>query len=155
MAVFGEVRGIAQAKATFKRLPEDVRVRLFDEATEPTARAVLGDAKRRLRPGHGYRTGELQRALDVALSPKTGIAKVGIVKRTIWIHRAGSGKAFAYRPSKVGHLIEFGHGGPHAAKAYPFLLPAAEGQRQPYAQRAKRAIKGVETNLAARGGRVL
>lgn len=27
-------------------------------------------------------------------------------------------------PAKIGHLVEFGHGGPHPAPAYPFMRPA-------------------------------
>lgn len=32
-------------------------------------------------------------------------------------------------PAKVAHLVERGHGGPHAAGPHPFLRPALEGQK--------------------------
>ncbi len=32
-------------------------------------------------------------------------------------------------PTKYGHLVELGHGGPHPAAAHPYLRPAFDGQK--------------------------
>ena len=38
--------------------------------------------------------------------------------------RFGPGTPVYQDPSKIGHLLEFGHGGPHPAPAHPHLRPA-------------------------------
>lgn len=155
MAKYGgeAVRGLKEARAAFKALPAHVRDAAFD-ATEQTGRVVMSGAKSRLKQGHGYRTGALQRAIGMSRSPKSGFVKVGLQRGAVVVTLPG-GRQVRHRPSAIGHLVEFGHGGPHAARAYPFMIPAAEAERTNYAMRMKRAMKTVEGEMAARGGRMV
>lgn len=41
-----------------------------------------------------------------------------------------AGRAFIHRPALIAHLVEFGHGGPKPAPAYPFMRPAWESSRE-------------------------
>lgn len=47
------------------------------------------------------------------------------------------GKEQVHVPAKIAHLVELGHGGPHAAPAHPFLRPAFDGQKASMLQRYK------------------
>lgn len=146
------IKGLREARAAFKALPEHAREAAY-YATEATGMEVMRGAKSRLRPGHGYRTGELQKALNISRSPKTGFVKVGLTRGAVTVTLPNGQKA-RHRPSAIGHLVEFGHGGPRPARAYPFMIPAAEAERGHYASRMKRAMKGLEQDMAARGGRM-
>lgn len=129
------VKGMIQARKAFQALPEETRVVLFDAASE-TADRVAYEALVRLRPGHGYRTGALQAAIGTSKSKRSGFARVGL-KREVVVVTLPSGRKVRHRPSAIGHLVEFGHGGPSPAPPHPFMIPAAESQRVPYAQRLK------------------
>jgi hypothetical protein len=147
------VRGLSEARKAFKALPDHVQEAAFD-ASFKTGHAVMTSAKRNIRPGHGYRTGELQKAIAMSSSRKTGIVKVGLVRKPLVV-TLPNGRMVRHRPSKIGHLVEFGHGGPKPARAFPFMIPAAEGERVEYASRMRRGLKEVERDMAARGGRML
>ncbi len=48
-------------------------------------------------------------------------------------------------PTKYGKLVEKGHGGPHPAKAYPFLVPALnEVQRGFNGDAGEKILRGIE-----------
>lgn len=146
------VKGLAAARKAFKDIDPVMREHL-NEATEQTTLVTLFDAKRRLTPGHGVRTGILRDQLASSFSAKTGFGRVGIKKGTFVINI--NGRSLYHKPSKIGHLVEFGHGGPHPAQAYPFMVPAAEGQRSLYVQRLTAAGKKAERKLEYVGGRNL
>ncbi len=79
------------------------------EALVKGAEVVLREA----RQNAPVRSGTLKKALKVGKRAKTGnyyAVEVG---------------AF-YNEAPHAHLVEHGHGGPHAAPAHPFLAPAAE-----------------------------
>ena len=88
----------------------------------------------------------------MSMSRKTGVAKVGIGPRETVRLPGGVG---IEQPTQVAHLIEFGHGGPHPAPAYPFMLPAAEGERSNYLQRCQAAGQDAERAIAGTGGGLL
>lgn len=147
------VTGLRGARKAFKELPLASQ-KEFNVASNETADAVLRRAKANLRPGHGYATGQLQRALGVRHAKGSGIAAVGI-RRGFDLIIAGKGGsaltrkgARAHRPTKIGHLIEFGHGGPKPAPAYPFMMPAVEAERQLYVMRCRNAGKRLEAAMA-------
>lgn len=139
------VRGMAEAKKAFKALPQETKDAMW-AATDETADRLLYGAKSRLRPGHGYRTGELKKALVVSKSKVTGFAKVGLKRESVVI--TINGKQYRHRPSAIGHLVEFGHGGKSPAAPHPFMIPAAEEQRAPYAQRLKAQGKVLERAMS-------
>lgn len=139
------VIGMSAAKKAFKALPQETKDAMW-AATEETAERVLYGAKARLRPGHGYRTGELQKALTISKSKATGFAKVGLKSELVLV--TINGKQYRHRPSRIGHLVEFGHGGPSPAAPRPFIIPSAEEQRMPYAQRLKGQGKVLEIAMS-------
>lgn len=146
-----DVKGVKNAVATFKRVPVVVQAHLLD-ATERTALAIRGRARAKVRVRHGY----LKDKIDYSISPKTGVAKVGITAGTVATAGEGgsalhSEGATSHTPTKYGFLIEFGHGGPHPAPAFPFMRPSAEEEVQPYLDRCRQAGADAEKELAERG----
>jgi len=149
------IRGLVQARQAFQRLPAAFREAMGD-ATRTTASEIARLAKAKVRRRFGY----LQKQIAFSASARTGTAKVGIATGTFT--RAGVGGsaltargASAARPTKYGHLVEFGHvlktrGGLAigTVRPYPFMVPAAEAQRAPYAQRVAAAGKKVERDFS-------
>lgn len=139
------VKGLIEARKAFKALPQETQDALW-AATDETVDRVAYGAKSRLRPGHGYRTGELKKAIGVSKSKRTGFGKVGLKREVVIV--TINGKQYRHRPSAIGHLVEFGHGGPSPAAPHPFMIPAAEEQRIPYAQRLKNQGKVLERSMS-------
>lgn len=172
------VGGLQAAIAAFKALPEASRELLAD-ATEETCRAIWAKARRAvpirggkdLRGLSGYSGGALRNAIDFEVNRKTGIGVVGLIRATKWVSGGkGKPKKFAgskvsvagkggtaaggkvIMPSKYGHLVEFGHGGPHPARPHPFMIPAAESEKQPFFARCHRAGTALERQFSISGG---
>ena len=139
------IKGLAEAKKAFKALPQETQDAMW-AATDETVDRVAYSAKARLRPGHGFRTGELQKAIGVTKSKSTGFGKVGLKRQSVMI--TINGRQVRHRPSAIGHLVEFGHGGPSPAAPHPFMIPAAEEQRVPFAQRLKAQGKVLERAMS-------
>lgn len=155
------VRGLKEAQAVFRQLPDVARDAYVEIAVRPTASELVRDAQSRLIPGHGFVTGALKRSLGYTLNARTGQARVGI-RRGFDVIRPGrngsaltSRGAFKHQPTKIGHLVEFGHGGPHPAPPHPFMVIAAEGQQAPFLSRARAAGRRIEGEMAAIGARYL
>ena len=144
------VSGERECIAAFKRTPEVAQERLGD-ATDATTYAVLSRARARVR----IRSGALKAALDRSYNKKTGIGLVGIRKGAKLIIAGEGGSALhskgaaRYTPGSYGHLVEFGHAN---AAAHPYMIPAAEAERDPYLGRCREAGKAIERDMAAVGG---
>jgi hypothetical protein len=167
------VGGLRAAVKAFKALP-DASQRLLNRATDETSRAVLLKARSRVpvRRGKGflgYNGGALRAALDASMSQKTGIGLVGLTRATRWVGTVGkkrnagstiylagkTGSAAGGRvivPSKYGHLVEFGHGGPKAAPAHPFMIPSAESERANYLDRCRQMGRELEQQFDISAG---
>jgi Bacteriophage HK97-gp10, putative tail-component len=141
------VKGLADTKAAFKQVEPTFKAKLAD-AAEETARVIAFGAQQRVR----RRFGILAAHIRWAISRTTGVAKVGIGPREDVRLPHGAG---VERPTKIAHDVEFGHGGPHPAPAYPFLIPAAEAERTNYVQRVHAAGAEAERAIAATGGGLL
>jgi hypothetical protein len=143
------VEGEREAIAAFKRLP-DVSKEHLGDATDRTTFAILQRAGAKVRVRYGF----LKRALDRNFNKKTGVGAVGIRKGAAYpLPKAGDGnrrrrKTTAY-PGKYGHLVEFG--GPKS-RPYPFMVPAAEAEREPYLNRCREAGKKIEKSMEHVGG---
>ena len=136
------VQGLAALKRQFKALPDVAREALAD-AAEETAIQVAAAARRRVPVRYGF----LRDDIASTVSRTTGVAKVGLVKRVHMIPGGGPAK-----PSRYGHLVEFGT---VQSEAQPFMLPSLEEQHGPYLQRAKAAGTTIERDMAAIGQRFL
>lgn len=152
MAASVQLLGVKEAQAAFKTVAPEVRRQIIDHATWPTAQAISQDAKARVHRRFGF----LHRQIGASINRRTGTAVAGITKGSFPVPGVGgsaltSKGALLARPTKYGHLVEFGHGGPHPAPAFPFMLPAAEFQKQPYLSRCRAAGKVAERNLANTG----
>ena len=153
------VKGLKEAQALFRQLPDVARDAYVEVAVRPTASEIVRDAQSRLIPGRGFRTGATKRALGYTVNTKTGQARVGIRLGFEMVQPGRNGSAltskgaFSHRPTKVGHLVEFGHGGPHPAPAHPFLVPAADGQQAPFLARARAAGRKLEGEMVSIGAR--
>jgi hypothetical protein len=127
-----KIRGQKEMTAAFKALPDVVRERMAD-AVEKTAVAIVSRMRANVRVDKGI----LKRDLDYSINRKTGKATTGIRKDS---------------PRKsIGHLVEFGHGGPRPAPAYPFAIPAAEAEREGHLKRCKDAGAHIEKDMANKG----
>lgn len=133
-----DVQGMRQAAAAFRGLPDVAQARL-GQAVETTAFQIVQRARANAR----RRSGTLADALDYAFNAKTGFAKVGVAQVT---------GDLGERPTHYAHLVEFGHGGPHAAGPHPFMIPAVEAERTSFLQRCQAAGPAMERDLASGGG---
>jgi hypothetical protein len=95
----------AQMRERTGALEKSMGVRLTENRKRLTASAVIG-------PRQGF---------VIAYDRRTGKVLSGKGK-TFRANRARF--KIVHDPSKIGHLVELGHGGPHPAPAYPFLRPA-------------------------------
>jgi hypothetical protein len=172
-SIAGSVKGLAAARDAFKALPEIARDAMAD-ATFTTVSEIVRAAKQRLLANGSIQTRTLYNAITFSLSLKTGRGRAGIErvttrvsnsstsKRTFKIkgrivsmtNKAGVASQRIMRPSKYGHLVEFGGRG-GKLRARPFMLPATESQRLPYLERCKNAGKVMERQMAVIGMRNL
>jgi hypothetical protein len=110
-----------------------------------------------LVPGRGFQTGQLQKALGWSINKRSGSAKVGVRLgfETFTPGRNGSAAtnagARAHRPTKIGHLVEFGHR--RGASPHPFLVPAAEATKGYFLAQCRAAGSTIERDMASVGGR--
>lgn len=164
-AIQGHIQGLRSAKAAFQALPDIVRENML-EATTVTVQQIARIAQGRLLASPSIQTRNLYNAIAWKVTKTNGRGRVGVTSgQTILsnlatrkrvkvkgIIVAGKGGGAIDRPSRRAHFIEFGtrH---HAAE--PFMIPAAEGQAQPYLQRCREAGKDIERDTAAIGLRNL
>ena len=141
------VAGIREAKAAFASVEPTLKDKLAT-AAEDTARVIAYGAQQRVR----RRFGILAAHIRFAINRKTGIARVGIGPREDVRLPHGAG---VEKPTHMAHALEFGHGGPHPAPAYPFLIPAVEAERSNHLQRVQAAGREAEQAIAATGGGLL
>lgn len=115
--------GIAAARKQFARLPEVVRQQI-NEAVDVTRKAALEGARARVPVD----TGALKKSLRSTMDKRRGAAKVT-----------------ARAPH--AHLVEFGtvH-----MDAHPFMLPAAEAERDNFVRRATEAGRRIEQEMKER-----
>lgn len=61
------------------------------------------------------------------------------------LYTRGKQKGFAreHIPAKIAHLVEYGHGGPHPAPAYPFMRPAWQSTKARAFAELRRAAEEV------------
>lgn len=157
-AKFGlQIDGLPEMRAAFKRLP-DVTRDAMAAATLATAQAIASQAAAHLVPGHGVQTGQLKRSLGASLNKSTGEGRVGI-RRGFNLAIAGTNGSALHRhgarlhvPTKIGHLVEFGHGGSHPAKAHPFMRPAYKAEEGPFLERCRRAGAEIERQMGMSPG---
>lgn len=141
------VKGLSAAKAAFKALEPMLRANLAD-ANGQTAQMIAFRAQQNVR----RRTGTLAAHIRWTLSKVSGIAKVGIGPREDVTIR---GQKNPEQPTHIAHLIEFGHGGPHPADAFAFLIPATESERDRHLDRVRAAGQTTEQQLGGFGGGLL
>jgi len=165
----GDVQGLREAKAAFSHMPEIFRDRLND-ATFVTISEIGRLAKSHLAADPGIRTRTLYSAIGYVMNWKTGRGRAGIQNITSVIAnpRLGAvgnatrkirgavvthaGRTLLAIPRRYGHFVEFGT---RRMRAHPFMLPAAESQKQPYLERCRAAGTRAETDLARMGGRTV
>ena len=171
MASTTTVRGIPEAVAAFKQLPAIMREAMLDEAIQPTASEMKRAAMSRILSSPSVQTRALYHHIDYTVNRKTGRARVGVsagtttfviagrkvrVKGLITAGKDGSARKAAGarvdNPAKRAHFIEFGT---RHMPAEPFMIPAAESQKGPFLDRARRAGRRVEADMAHLGSRYL
>lgn len=165
-ALSGYVQGLREAKAAFQALPDIVRERML-EATETTVREIARGAQARLQSSPSIDTLALYDHVAWKVTKSNGRGRAGIATGTttfvsagrrvkikgVYKTKAGGGFAAKKQPTRYAHLVEFGT---NHSKAEPFMLPAAQAEKQPYLARCVAAGKGIEKDVAAVGmGRVL
>lgn len=172
-AIAGHIQGLREVKAAFQALPQIVREHLND-ATELTLRELVRHAKINLERSPSIRTRALLNNVGWTLNRKSGRGKAGVssgsttlsnsvmggigrsivrVKGIVIAGRGGSALtsqgATLIRPSRYAHLVEFGT---RHASAEPFMMPAAESQKQPYLERCRAQGPKIERDAARIGG---
>ena len=169
-AISGYVQGLREAKAAFQALPEITRDRLLN-ATTKTVEMIAFHAKMRLLASPSIRTRSLYNAIAWRVTKTNGRGRVGVtsgqtrmvvggkrirVKGIVIAGRGGSASTAAgakvIRPSRYAHLVELGT---RHSKAEPFMLPAAESQKDPYLRRCQAEGTAIERDVSKIGMRTL
>lgn len=169
-AIAAYIAGAKAAKAAFQALPGVVRDGMLD-ATETTVREIARHAQANILSSPSVQTRSLYNHIAWSVTKTNGRGRVGVssgetrmvvngkkvnVKGIVVSGRGGSALKSAgaklIRPSRYAHLIEFGTS---RFDAEPFMIPAAEAQRQPYEERCARAGAGIERNMSMVGARNL
>ena len=103
----------------FRQLPVKLQKKHGRRAIAKAARKVVKAAKQRcptrskqLKKSLGFRPRTYKSGVFAVVGPRKGFREVV------------NGKP--HDPAKIAHLVELGHGGPHAAEAKPFLRPAMD-----------------------------
>jgi HK97 gp10 family phage protein len=134
-----KIQGLREAKAAFQALPTVVRERML-EASETTASEIVRAARARILASPSAQTRRLYNALAYKVTQTSGRAKVGVTDVAF-----PDSRGMVDRPARRAHFVEFGT---RKMRAEPFMIPAAESQKQPYLERCQRAGKQVEQDLA-------
>lgn len=137
-----KIQWLREAKAAFQALPQIVRDNSL-AATETTVREGARGAQARLLASPSIVTRNLFNSVSWSITKTNGRGRFGITN-----HSFGGRD----QPSTRAHFIEFGT---QHAPAEPFMIPAAESQKEPYLARMKAAGKGIERDAAAIGMRAL
>lgn len=140
----GSLAGLKEAKAAFKALDPVLQDELATAAFN-TALRIKSQAVLRVR----RRFGILASKIQASVNRKTGIAKVGVTGGDVFVN--GKRENASY----YAHLVEFGHGGPRPAPAYPFMIPAMEGEQADFLRECQQAGQRAEVIVAATGGGLL
>lgn len=173
------IDGLREAIAAFQALPDETREALLS-ATETTVSEIARGAQVRLRSSPSIMTRTLVNAVGWTVNRRSGLGRVGIratstvmrnaqmgaigrntvrVKGTVIPGRNGSALtsqgARIIRPTKYGHLVEFGHrkgAGRGAAAPEPFMKPAAKAEEANYLDRIRRSGPDIERRMGKYGG---
>ena len=108
------VTGLSALNAKFAALSKNIDSDELQERIFQAAKLVGDEAIRRAPRG------------------ETGNLKNSIVAKKFKKVRPGQPAAFVGIDYSIGphaHLVEFGHGGPHPAKAHPFFRPAWDSKK--------------------------
>lgn len=104
--------------ARFHELPPKLQKKWGRRGVAKAARLMVKAAKAKcpirtgqLKKSLGFRPRTYKTGVFAVIGPRGGFQTVG-----------GDGRK--HDPKKIAHLVEMGHGGPHAAEAKPFLRPA-------------------------------
>lgn len=169
-AIAAKVKGLREAKAAFQAMPEAARDYL-NAATEMTVREIVRMARAKLQSSPSIQTRNLYNHVTWSMNRKNGRGRAGVSTGTTTIRNpqiGGTGRrtvrvtgiimpgrnggaqgARLDKPSRRAHFVEFGT---RRMKAEPFMLPAAEGEQQPFLSRCKGVGKFLEGRLAQIGG---
>jgi HK97 gp10 family phage protein len=150
----------ALAKA-LRALPNAIYNRVVRAANTKLMRPVLKAAKQRVPVEFGV----LKESLGIKTKtfPKKGVIFTVVGARSGFhkpigseVKRKAEGRGakplkltYVRSPTKYAHLVEFGHAGPHPAKAHPFVRPAWDGQRTSMIPRYRAMLRdGLDREVA-------
>jgi HK97 gp10 family phage protein len=148
-AIAGTVAGLEELKAVLADVDRRVRKQALQKAIRAAANVVLRKAKANVR----RRSGLLARSLGVKVKTYRGDKQGGAVVAVIGPRKGYRQQVGTYargpkkgqpkyeNPTQVAHLIEKGHGGPHPARAYPFLRPALDTSRGEVLEAVAKAVQ--------------
>lgn len=117
-----QLTGDVQLMRRFKELPAKLQKKHGRRGVAKAARIVVKAAK----ANAPKRSGQLKKSLGYR--PKTyksGVFAIVGPRKGFRININGK----PHDPAKIAHLVEMGHGGPHAAPEKPFLRPAMDSTR--------------------------
>jgi HK97 gp10 family phage protein len=128
-----KVEGIESLNRELDRLPDRIRRNITAVALRKAGR-IIRDSARKYLVGRPYGAGfdDLSKSLGTKMErvPRGAVPVVQIGARRKMRH------------ARVAHLVEFGHGGPHAANAHPYLEPGIQDAKQS-------AVRAIRDELAA------
>lgn len=109
-----KVQGVDNLEKALQKLPRKIRMRYLRKALRAGGRPIVREARLRVPK----RTRNLYRSIGTVVKKERGELRAYVGTRR-------GGKRY---DGWYGHLVEFGHGGPKAARPHPFLRPAFEAK---------------------------
>jgi HK97 gp10 family phage protein len=128
-----ELDGFPDFLKAVERLPDRLKRMELLKVLRREAKPTVQAAKRNVRK----KSGKLERSITTI----TGKSKI---YPNILVGPSVKGKNEGFH----GHLIEFGHGGPHPAPAFPFMRPAYDETKNQVSKAAAQAVAKYVTKRA-------
>lgn len=172
--IAAKVEGLREAIRAFQALP-DVTQDAMRQATRVTVSEIARLARLNLQRNPSIQTRTLLNSIGWTVNERSGEGRVGIQRVSTRVANPAGGRAVRVkgvliagrngsalrsqgarllRPSKYGHLVEFGRSGRGTARPEPFMRPAVQAEQQPYLDRCRAAGRTVEQQMAARAAQV-
>lgn len=126
MSIHIKWSGALELEKKLKQINESMARKAVRKAVAEAAKILVPAVKSKLVTGHGVRTGNMRDSVDYVVRQRKKRSAYAIVGPRFEIDSQRPGSSD--NPGRIAHLVEYGHGGPHPAPAYPFMRPAFDEQ---------------------------
>ena len=151
--------GFVELDKFLKQFVPEVTGRIATTGLRAAAKPIFQSAKENVKSNR--RTGKLENSIVINSEKKDADIPGGSLGTFIGPSLAGAEQTrivkIGFRPpaSRRAHLLEYGHGGPAPAPAYPFMTPALDSQGHNAIDAAEKSIRANINRTAKKLGGTL